>query len=633
MRLSSRVLPAPRSLLASLASLAALTLALAIPGAPGGVGHAAAQEFEPLSRHPAVRVPVERITPLDPAVRSLMSAVAAVRTSGEIPMLVIPALFQDSPEPTVTPAALADTLFATEGRSLTVFYQEMSFGQLTVVGNVPDWVRTSVATVDAAGDVDGHGWIGGDAHLHFGQAIAAVDDGVDFTLYDNDGPDGIPNSGDDDGFADAVTFKYIEVAGSCGGPGFWPHRGWLRDGDGNLGIPTADMGHGGAPIRVGGYTTDSAIECDGETPQGASVMAHEFGHVLGLPDFYRAVEGIESFQRHWMAGCFALMAAGSWGCGDTNRVFGFGPSGLSPLSRQILGWGDAIEVGDVINEEFVLPPVQIAGQYLKVPLTGSTTEYLLIEYRPLVGFDDALPAAGVLVYHVDEAANILGGASAETFPYWLIEADGHGDLRRTLPNGGNRGTASDVFALDGALGALTPATTPATRLASGTPTRVWIHSMAVEDGAARIRVSTTTSLIAIPFDVPTTGRALEPLEIRYQIQGGQPPYEAVDPPGGWAVEGLTLRMDGTDVVVDGVPLTAGAAIPLPFHVRDADGDAWWAAPIVEIRDAVLDDDALMNALLGPAPDADTRSYLDNTGNRNGSFDVGDLRAYLLRTGG
>ena len=43
-------------------------------------------------------------------------------------------------------------------------------------------------------------------------------------------------------------------------------------------------------------------------------------------------------------------------------------------------------------------------------------------------------------------------------------------------------------------------------------------------------------------------------------------------------------------------------------------------------------DALASAFLhsGPFLNADTRKYLDNAGNQNNAYDLGDLRAYVLR---
>lgn len=592
-----------------------------------------AQTFEPIARAPHVRVPLELMSPPGEG-PALTADASAVRTTGRFPVLVIPALFEDSPEPAVSADRMAGILFGTVGRTLTTFYEEMSHGALTVEGAIPDWVRTPVPILGAAGEVDGHGWIGERAGEHFAAAIAAVDSVIDFTLFDNDGPDGVPDSGDDDGYVDAVTFKFTEVSGSCGGPGFWPHRGTLRDGTGSRGVATEDEGHDGTAVRVADYTTESAVECDGVMEQGPNVMAHEFGHILGLPDFYRAVEGVEATERHWMVGCFGLMAAGSWGCGRDARTFGFGPSGISPLSRLLLGWGEAVTVGPVRDAEYVLDPVQTSGQLLKVPLTPSGAEYLLVEYRPRLGFDDVLPDDGVLIYHVDEGADIMGGAYAETFPYWIVERDGSGAMRRTLPDGGDRGVAEDYFGRGAATDSLTPATRPSTRLASGEASTVWIHAITVTDGAARIRLTTTTALTGVPLAVPTVATALEHMEVRYRIDGGIGPYSVVPPADGMPVQGLVLRMDGDEVVVDGAPLAADGAVVLPIHVVDVSGDAWWAGPTVVFRDAVLTDAELLTPLLSPgAGETGLRTYLDGTGNGNGSYDVGDLRAYIQRTGG
>ncbi|MFO7893754.1 MAG: M6 family metalloprotease domain-containing protein [Longimicrobiales bacterium] len=601
---------------------------------PAGSGALSAQQFEPFTRAPGVRFPAELAADAATAMPMLADLTADIRTSGEFPVLAIPALFKDSPDPAVPADTIHALLFGTEGRTVTTFYQEMSGGLLTLVGTVPDWVRTDVTVLEAAGNVEGHGWIGDAAQDHFRAALAAADPMVDFTRFDNDGPDGVPDSGDDDGYVDAVTFKFTEVAGSCGGPGFWPHRSTLRSPTGRIGVETDDMGHNGRPIRVAGYTTESVVECDGETPQGPGTMAHEFGHVLGLPDFYRAVEGIEADQRHWMIGCFGLMAAGSWGCGTESRPLGFGPTGLSPLARSILGWGTATEVADVRDTVFTLDPVQSGGRFLKVRLTDDWNEYFLIEYRPALGFDDALPAGGVLIYHVDESANIFGGAYADSYPHWLVEADGSGGLRRTLLDEGDRGVPADVFARAGAVDSLTPATTPSTALVSGEPSSVWIHSIIVRDGTARIRLTTVTALTGSPTVVPAFATALKPMEMRYRIEGGSPPYTAVSPPDGMPVAGLSIHMDGNEVVVDGAPLFGGRTIGLPLHVRDSAGDAWWISLDVIFKDASLEDDELIVPLLNPtSADADVRAYLDRSGNDNGGYDIGDLRAYLLRAGG
>ena len=591
-----------------------------------------AQTFEPFTRAPDVEFPAAMAADAtDDFV--IVEEMAALRTTGDVSVLVIPALFSDSPEPAVTVDQLTTILFATAGRTLTTFYDEMSAGRLNVSGHVTDWVRTPYTVLDAAGSVDGHGWVGEYRHEHFRAALSAVDSVVDFTQFDSDGPDGIPDSGDDDGYVDAVTFKFTEVAGSCGGPGFWPHRGGLQDSTGAWGVATTDTAASGEPIRVLDYTTESVVECDGETPQGPSVMAHEFGHILGLPDFYRAVEGIESTQRYWMVGCFGLMAAGSWGCGTAVRVQGYGPSGLSPLSRQILGWDQRIDVGPVDDTVFTLRPVQTTGEFLRVPLTESWDEYLLIEYRPRLGFDDALPASGVLVYHVDATANIMGGAYASTFPYWLLEADGNLGLKRTLLDGGDRGTAADVFARDGAVDSITPATAPSTRLANGEGSSVWIRSITVDGDSARVRLSTVTALSGTLVSAPDTGYALEPFEVRYQIHGGVAPYEAVAP-GATFFGDVTASMSGDTVTVRVVPLIARYRLHIPVHVRDSDGDAWWLGHLVQLEDAAFDDDELLLPLVSPsANDADLRDYLDRSGNRNEGYDVGDLRAYVLRTGG
>ncbi len=324
---------------------------------------------------------------------------ARVARIGTLSVLVIPALFSDSPEPTLTPADVQRALFDGPARRGTVtdFYREASLGRLEVVGTVAPWVRTSVPRAAAAGD-DG---FGPRLDEYIRDALSQADAEVDFGRFDDDGPDGVPDSGDDDGVVDAVVIEFPDVAASCGGPGIWPHLWGVFDDAGHP-YATQDLGASGEPVQVALYVSESVLDCDGVRVEGPEVMAHELGHVLGLPDYYQQVEGILPDQRAWAVGCFDIMGAGAWGCGSGPLPADFGPTLPSALSRATLGWLRLDTVGAVTDRTYELEPVQTSGRALFIPLTEDAGEALLVEYRTREGFDRDLPMEeGVVVYHYD----------------------------------------------------------------------------------------------------------------------------------------------------------------------------------------------------------------------------------------
>ncbi|MGH7555854.1 MAG: M6 family metalloprotease domain-containing protein, partial [Longimicrobiales bacterium] len=486
--------------------------------------------LEPIARSPAVRAPRDAMKMLAagapalgiPSARAFFTLQPdeRLRREGNFPLLVIPALFADSREPPVSHGELQRLLFdgPAERGTLPDYYRDVSRGKLRVRGTVAPWVRTPVTLRDAAGEREGHGWIGTRMRAYVAEAIRLADASIDFRQFDNNGPDGIPNSGDDDGWVDGVAVKYAEVSGSCGGPGPWPHFGAARDMSGQV-IATNERTPGGAPIRVQVYIADSAMDCTGTMPDGFAVLAHEFGHLIGLPDLYRALDGTEREHRAWAVGCFDLMAAGTWGCGTGPKVPRFGPTHFSPFMKWRLGWQDFIDVEYADRQEFVLPPSQTAGTALRVRLAPNSLEWFLFEYRPRSGFDLSLPAGGVLVYHYDafEDERPVPEGLAPAFWYHLVEADGDDALRRSEVRGGNRGVASDVFAQDGAIASLDDASTPSTRDHLGGSSTLTIHSIRVDGAVARVTLSVGSGLHVAERDFPPNPLVLLPLDGRIRF--------------------------------------------------------------------------------------------------------------------
>ena len=558
----------------------------------------------------------------------LRAALGAPAAAGTMPVLVIPALFSDSREPgdVLSHDVLQHALF--EGPyNIPALYAEMSRGALTMRGRVTPWVRTGLTLAETVGNANG---LGGTNRMGewLVESVRAVDPIVDFGEYDNDGPDGVPNSGDDDGVVDALAFLFIEGAASCGGPGIWPHRSAIQGWTGSA-LATDDRRPDGTPVMANGYIVQDATNCTGTRPLNSTTVAHELGHVLGLPDLYHGAFGIGPGARRWVVGCWDLMAAGSWGCGAGDALPRANiPTHMGAWSKGQLGWVTPQYVpADVRDREYVLRPAIASGDVLRITL--GVTEFLDLEYRRRESFDVELPASGVLVYHIDEGRTQSPCISCPPiYRVSLVEADGDGALLRLASEGGNRGVAGDAFGrLAGQV--VTSATTPSTRTNLGTPSTVAIHSFVIDEAAGVARVRLTTAAQPLVAAAPIA-EASAATQVRREVRatGGAHPYA-------WTVTGalpagLTATPGAESLVIAGVPLAAGS-FPITVTVRDAAGLESAQAFTVVVREPTFAQARLLQPFTRAAGvealTPEEVQYLDNLGNRNGRYDVGDLRAY------
>jgi len=620
-------------------SLAGTLIAVAASAAlsPGTI---CAQDIQATARMQGIELPetyYQRIT-LDPSAfefqRALFRRADPEETAafGEVRLPVILGLFADSEaEPRITADMVRESLFdgPSQRGTVTDSYLEMSRGALTVSGDVIGWVRTGLTINQVVGSDFA---LGADARVGewIIDMLGQVDGDVDFRQYDNDGPDGIPDSGDDDGFVDVITVEFLEVSASCGGPGIWPHR-WTVEAQTGTPFRTDDVGISGKPIFVQDYITQSAADCSGNVVQDAGVIAHEFGHALGLPDYYHWVDfDLGPEGRRWVLGCWALMAAGSWGCGPVGSTREpYGPAHMIGHSKGTLGWLEYLDPGEVWNQEFFIDPAQIDGDVIRIPLDGSATEFLFAEFRDQIGFDHGLPAAGVLLYKQDSQAGLRPDPSSGD-PYYLtlLEQDGNRGLLRITPEGGNRGEAGDAWGVDGVVGRLNAETEPALRLRDGSWSPVVVHEVSVEGDVARLVISTGRTPRLIERTDTAEVMQVRSFAIPVRIAGGHGPYAGV----GLLPEGFSFRNVGDDLFLIGSLREAGER-SYSFAVRDRFGNT---SPNVTVTVNATGEwepdptdliESFLTTGVDPLSDGE-RSYLDDVGNQNGRFDVGDLRSWL-----
>lgn len=307
---------------------------------------------------------------------ALFSALSAASASPaeQARVLVIPVEFKDLHGPG-SPQALA------KASGLEDYWEEVSYGALELeVEVLSTWVELDRSYLSYARDVEGID--DGSCQLVW-DTLKKADPLADFSEYDYVM---IMHAGEDQ----AITHDEDD---------FWSRTvycGSWKTGDGVFSRMVSIISRG--------------------DPLG--VWAHEFGHLLGLPDLYN-VERLE--ERDNFVGRWGLMAEGSWNGPPGAR--GSVPAGLLSWGRIKLGWmtGDAVVVVENGEERtLTLVPLEKAEglRAVKLPLNGR--QYLLVEARRKLGYDAYLPGEGVLILQVNEGKESGKGIVV------VIPPEGHG---------------------------------------------------------------------------------------------------------------------------------------------------------------------------------------------------------------
>ncbi|NIO29721.1 MAG: M6 family metalloprotease domain-containing protein [Candidatus Latescibacteria bacterium] len=380
--------------------------------------------------------------------------------------------------------------------SLRDFYLEQSYGAYNVTGEAHGWLRTFeeyYTTFD-----DGNFGASGGARGVGIAVILLADPIVDFSTFDSDGPDGIPNSGDDDGYVDACIVIHSQLSGydTLDPSDFWPVISTI-DPD----LETDDSAAGGGFIRIGWFSIQPEVALAyppvDTLDSFLGVIAHEYGHLIGLPDLY------DKSHVTWGIGYWGLMGYGSGGWQRT------GPYQLSAWSKVRIGWVTPTIVTENLLD-VTIPPVETQPVIYKVWRDGVPgDEYFLLENRQPLLHDEMLPGHGLLIWHVDESAigsSTSDGMSPE-FDFWigLEQADGRNDMN-TWFNRPDRndyypelGDGGDPFPGDSINTRFDDYSIPSSRDNSGLPTDVSIVDITSVASDIRLSIIIDSSMVAVYF--------------------------------------------------------------------------------------------------------------------------------------
>jgi len=331
--------------------------------------------------------------------------------------------------------------------SMTSIYRDMSYGRLDVTGEVIGYVRVphpySYYTAGESGT--GTDYPHNTPGLLF-DALTEYCKTDNLKRFDSDG----------DGFVDGV-FLIHAGGGAEAEPTparrkdmIWSHK-WT--------LPHSFTNQG---VKVYAYSTEPE---DGRV----GVFAHEFGHVLGLPDLY------DTSYRSEGVGDWCLMGGGSWGGGGKK------PTRLSCWCLSKLGWVKPVTAK---SASYTLGTLEAdAGGCLRVWTGGASgPEYFLLENRQASGRDASLPGSGLAVWHIDEQRS--DNTNPLAYLVGLMQADGKRDLELAR-NGGDPG---DLFPGSGKKTSFHDKSSPSSRAHDGGSTGVALSGISQAKNAVKVTV-------------------------------------------------------------------------------------------------------------------------------------------------
>jgi len=245
---------------------------------------------------------------------------------------------------------------------------------------------------------------------------------VNFATYDND----------NDKTVDFVYFIYAGIGASSSGviETIWPHAGYIGN---------KSVGNG---LRINRYAcsneiSGSAYKSNHNTTRmnGIATFAHEFSHVLGLPDLYDlGGKNPRKVPHSW-----DLMSNGSYNCpSNSDNVSSCAPPLYSAFERMSVGWMTTpIELN--VNGPVRLTKIDSNVAY-SVTNPENPNEMFLLEYRTRKKWDSGQINSGMLIWHIDYVDSIWSNKK--------INTDGdhmYVDIEEAWPETSKYAAASDPF--------------------------------------------------------------------------------------------------------------------------------------------------------------------------------------------
>lgn len=380
-------------------------------------------------------------------------------------------------------------IFSQTGKSLATFYQEVTNDKITIVpakesyGKQDGIVRVKVD--------QGHP----NASSNFSKirpslkaALESIQGLVDLSEYDTN-KNGLIEQNE---LHIVSIFAGYEATSINFSPNIWAHKGSFQGRE--VGYPVVDG------IKLNNYSmvgermvqknTDPAKQYEYQAELG--MIAHEFGHDLGLPDLYNLERNVFEMDGKYVSvsdgdglGRYSVMAKGAWtylkgenGGATPSHLDAYCKISLGIIDPTIVEKTEAVTVAHISQPDFNIFRVN----------TANPNEYFLVENRQLSGYDAALKtvsyslehgykqivaSGGIAIYHVNE--NYKNNYSPNEQLVTLKEADegilGYSKLNQLRYYVTNN---YDGFYYNGMGGhgkeqqtALTKTTTPSTMISDG----------------------------------------------------------------------------------------------------------------------------------------------------------------------
>jgi len=231
--------------------------------------------------------------------------------------------------------------------------------------------------------------------------LAAEAQGCDFSQYDSD----------NDGYVDFVYFIFAGKGQANGGSvsTIWPHNSSL------IGQLYYGRTHGRTDYYINSESDYNLLIMDGKAIDnyacsaeldgsgnldGIGTLCHEFGHVMGLPDFYDTSYGY-NYENHLTPNEWNIMDGGSYNGGSHC------PPNYDPWEKYFFGWIDPINPGNEGanvtlypngSEDYNVYQINASGTQ-QGPTSSGLCYYL--ENRQKSGWDSFLPASGMVIWRLD----------------------------------------------------------------------------------------------------------------------------------------------------------------------------------------------------------------------------------------